>query len=52
VAFDIVTEVVLGILPALIVWPVQMSHQRKVQVMMAFAFRLPYVIIIPPKAIP
>lgn len=42
-AFDIATELVLVALPAFIVWPVQMSFNRKGQVVRAFAFRLPYV---------
>ena len=43
-AFDIFTEVILVSLPVAVVWPLQMSVQRKSQVVLAFAFRLPVAV--------
>ncbi|KAJ4561944.1 hypothetical protein HRR79_006813 [Exophiala dermatitidis] len=42
-AFDVATECVLVLLSIFIVWPVQMAFYMKSQVVLAFAFRLPYV---------
>lgn len=39
-AFDVVTEFMLVIMPIVIVWPLQMAVNLKVQVIAAFTFRL------------
>lgn len=45
-AFDIVTELLLVILPTLFVWPIRIKRHIKTQVAIAFGFRLPLVAII------
>lgn len=42
-AFDVITEGLLIVLCGLVVWPVQLSFDLKLQVIIAFAFRLPSV---------
>jgi hypothetical protein len=42
-AFDVITEGLLIVLTVFIVWPVQLSLELKLQVIIAFAFRLPSV---------
>ena len=42
-AFDVITEGLLVVLTVFIVWPVQLSLELKLQVIIAFAFRLPSV---------
>ncbi|KAJ4986414.1 CFEM domain-containing protein [Stagonosporopsis vannaccii] len=44
-AFDIVTELLLVILPTLFVWSIRMKRHIKTQVAIAFGFRLPLVAI-------
>lgn len=39
-AFDAATEVLLVVLPILVVWPLQLSFDLKIQVVVAFSFRL------------
>ncbi|KAM0721383.1 hypothetical protein Q7P37_002307 [Cladosporium fusiforme] len=39
-AFDTATELVLVIMPFIVVWPLQLSFDLKVQVVVAFSFRL------------
>ena len=42
-AFDVITEGLMILLSVFIVWPVQMSFELKLQVIIAFVFRLPSV---------
>ena len=43
-AFDVVTEALLNLMAIVIVVPVQLKLQFKFQVVLAFFFRLPYVL--------
>jgi hypothetical protein len=43
-AFDVATEVLLNVLSIAIVIPVQLTLRLKFQVVLAFLFRLPYVL--------
>ncbi|KAF2180848.1 hypothetical protein K469DRAFT_444611, partial [Zopfia rhizophila CBS 207.26] len=42
-AFDIFIELLLFILPVIFVWPIQMKRYIKIQVIVAFGFRLPVI---------
>ncbi|KAH6625721.1 hypothetical protein C7974DRAFT_206270 [Boeremia exigua] len=44
-ALDILTELSLVLLPILFVWPIQMKRHIKVQVAVAFGFRIPLIAI-------
>lgn len=44
-AVDILTEVLLVTLPMLFVWPIQMKRYIKIQVAIAFGFRVPLIAI-------
>lgn len=39
-SFDLLTEILLVLAPACLVWPLQMPMKLKLQVVSAFAFRL------------
>lgn len=43
--FDIITELLLVVLPILFVWPIRMKRHIKTQVAVAFSFRLPLIAI-------
>lgn len=45
VAFDVITEAFLAVLPIYLVWNVQMSVGFKLRVVLAFAFRLPVAVL-------
>lgn len=50
---DVGSEIILMLIPAAMVYPLQMAFNLKFQVVLAFAFRLPYVDILltyPPNA--
>ncbi|KAF2843581.1 hypothetical protein M501DRAFT_1006112 [Patellaria atrata CBS 101060] len=42
-AVDVVTELLLVLLPIILVWPIQMKKYIKFQVVLAFAFRIPVI---------
>lgn len=43
-AFDVATEVLLNFMSVIIVLPVQLTFRMKFNVVLAFLFRLPYVL--------
>lgn len=43
-AFDVATEVLLNLMSVIIVLPVQLTFRMKFNVVLAFLFRLPYVL--------
>lgn len=45
VAFDVITEVLLVVLPIYLVWSVQMGVKFKLRVVLAFSFRLPVAVL-------
>lgn len=44
-AFDVLTELLLVLLPIMFVWPINMRRRIKTQVAIAFGFRLPLIAI-------
>ncbi|KAH7077530.1 hypothetical protein BKA63DRAFT_601625 [Paraphoma chrysanthemicola] len=42
-AFDMLTELLLVILPVVFIWPIQMKRYIKLQVAVAFGFRIPVI---------